>query len=178
MPTPSPIHHVEPVLQAGFDSIKQQFPAALDSQTALAASLGLPALTLDHPDPELGYAFGGSEPYVYPLVEIAAPDGSLSDFALYQHSADHDATVLIRCQVTDATPELIYRRTLRYGAALVYVVIQPGCFGPGYVLDNDQGDPLRYAYRGWNIETQDGAPPMRAGGVLLSVKLAGGEVRI
>src|SRR5262245_42843236 len=100
-------------------------------------------------DPIATWGFGGDDLYAYPCMEVAVPDLVMANFSLAQLHADTGMRVLLRCSVTDATSDRIYRKTLRYYDAIMGVLMQPAAFGAGLVI-HERGVQARW--RQWNLE--------------------------
>jgi hypothetical protein len=112
----------------------------------------------------------------YPFVEVTAPDAQLSGFSLGQVVSDLRPSVMVRAgvQLSEGitTPSQLYRASLRYGRALLNVLITPNAFGNSAVVEQ-----VRAAYRVAPGETPTSDPTMGMNGyALLTFSLLGSDV--
>lgn len=137
------IRHLEPYIDAAVATLRASLPAAIDAVNDNHLDDGHD-ITLDHVPSERVH-FGGYIDLSYPLVEVASPDFAYRNWSLAQLLADAQFSIVVRLLCQDADPEKLYRRSLRYGSALLATLVQPDAFGPGTTIDPDLG--VRGSYR-------------------------------
>jgi hypothetical protein len=165
------IQHLESLIDEAIASLRAGLNDHLETLNAETGAANPSGMTLEA-IPGDDFLFGGFDIVRYPCVEVAAPDWSLLGWSLHQLSADLSAAVMARVWVMDATAELVYRRALRYGRAIVDVLAQPDAFGPLVVIDPTSG--VRGSYR-FNPETGQHEEIFGSGVVVFN--LEGGETR-
>jgi hypothetical protein len=148
--------HLEPFLDGALASLRANLPARL-------AALSTSSVPLDPPaddggplgSPGLDYYAGVvRKPLRYPLVEVAAPDWTMTDFDLGQLTGDFDFPMMASATLRIVDPaalhsDRMYRSQMRYAAAILNVLLEPGAFGDGATVVSARG-----AYR-QNPETRE-----------------------
>ncbi len=151
------IAHVETIIDATLATLRANLPGAIATINAATTDFDLetpaskPGLTDD------GYVAGGFQTIRLPMIEVAAVDGTLTDWSVQQSDAEHRFGMIVRAQFEDlrSEPGRLYRRALRYGTALLRVLTVPDAFTPvgtGRVAISESG--VRWAYR-WNPEIDE-----------------------
>jgi len=127
----------ERVVDAAIAALSADLTAAL----AYVAALTTDGLALPAPF-EIVAGIRRTTP-AYPVVEVAIADEDAGGPSIAWTSSELDAVLLVAVHVEDAaSPERVYRRMLRYAAAVTKVLVVPGVLGSGVAVDR-----VRRSYR-------------------------------
>lgn len=139
--------HLEPFLDEAVSSLRTSLPAAL-------AALSTDAVPLDPPAAEDYYTGVVRAPLRYPLIEVASPDWTMTDFDLGSLTGDFDFPMMVSATLRIVDPaalhsDRMYRSQMRYAAAILNVLLEPDAFGQHATVASARG-----AYR-QNPETRE-----------------------
>jgi hypothetical protein len=122
------IEHLERFLDATVASLRTGLPAAIATINAQHTDF-----QLDTPDVD-AIAVTGPDVVQMPFIEVAAPSFEMLNLSLGQEAADLAVMLMVRAHVLEPDPSLVQRRCMRYGQALLQVLMQPDAFGPSIVI--------------------------------------------
>lgn len=161
-----PITHLEPLLDAAIAALRTNLDAAIAAVNAAHSDFPLDDVPSD------AILLGGFDTAVFPMIEVAAPDWTLTRISVGQIAGTLDLSLVVKVTAIDYTPELLYRRLLRYVSAIIAVLLDPAALGGGVYVDKDRG--IRGSYR-FNPET--GEQDNLTGSGVLVVYLTTDETR-
>lgn len=134
-----PTQHVEPMVDSCVAALRAELNTAID---AINLEGGV---QLEHV-PVSAYYPGGLVSTVsvsWPFVEVSVADASYDAAAIQQAAWDAHATGYVSLWCRSAvSDEDLYRSTLRYGRALLSILLAPDAFGAELYVDS-----VRVAYR-------------------------------
>lgn len=140
--------HLEPVLDAALATLRANLTTRIAEVNGEHSDFSIEDV------PDENFHVGGFVAISYPMVEVAAPDWTLTDLSIAQKAGTFVPAVVVRLSALAAGdgPERLYRRMVRYGQALLLTLIQPDAFGAGVTIDPSSG--IRGAYR-FNPEEEE-----------------------
>lgn len=173
------IEHLETILDAGLATLRAELPAEIDAINAAALDdIVLPAPGHDLDDPSEAYVLGGWTRLSYPVVEVAAPDWTVTSWSLSNVDAIMRFPAIVRLTYADAAlePGRLYRSVLRYTTAILAVLTVPGAWDTAtkrVSLDAERGISGEY---GFDPRTNERAETI--GETVLTVNLEAAEARL
>lgn len=122
-----PFTHVEPLVDAAIASLRANLNDAIDAINAERND----AFELEHV-PDDAYAPGGlgRPPTSWPVCEIAPPDTLLTNASNAQAAWDSETTMIVAFWHRHVDDETLFRHQIRYGEALLQVLMTLDAFGP------------------------------------------------
>jgi hypothetical protein len=160
-----PIEHIEPQVRAGVASLKAGLNPAIDAINAAHSDFAIEHV------PDAAYHPGGlaKAPTVWPVVEVSASDVLLSDVAIGQSAFNRaESTMIVALWCRHVDDEQLYYSQLRYGQALLQVLLTLNAFGDTVYVERG-----RASYRRRNPEA--GAPDQLVGFVVVVLQVVTDE---
>lgn len=163
---------LERICEAAKASLIAGMPAAVADVNTITANdplLGADPVIVAPTDD--AYHIGGADRLWTPWVELAVANFEYLNLNIAQRG-DATPRLLVRVQVNDVTPVLVYKQLLRYTHALTAVLLDLQAFAGIVRVSPEEG--LRGAFRGWDIETAKGSEDLFGTG-LVAMSLSTGQ---
>ncbi len=137
---------LELIVDAATAALKAGLPGRVAALNALTTDFDVPAPADD------AYFYGVQETiWAYPAVEVAAPDFDLAGLSLEQLDGDLSPIVMVMVWQQDTDRVRLWRTLDRLSHCVAQVLLQPGAFGQGVIVQTVAGRTRL------NPETRDAA---------------------